>query len=45
MVEIKDFNALLDNKSFFNQPVKSKHEVYEKRFEMSRNMTIQQEIY
>ena len=45
MVEIKDFNALLDNKSFFNQPVKNKQEVYEKRFEMSRNMTIQQEIY
>ena len=27
-VEIKDFNALIDNKSFFNEPVKIKQEVY-----------------
>ena len=26
LVEIKDFNALIDNKSFFDQPVKNKQE-------------------
>ena len=36
-MEIKDFNALNDNKTFFDQPVKNKQEVYEKRIEMSRN--------
>ena len=45
IVEIKDFNVLLDNKPFFNQPVKNEQEMYEKLFEMSINMTIQQEIY
>ena len=34
LVEIKDFNVLIDNKPFFDQPVKNKQEVYEK---MSRN--------
>ena len=29
-VEIKDFNALIDNKPFFGQPVKNKQEAYEK---------------
>ena len=28
--EIKDFDALIDNKSFFDQPVKNKLEAYEK---------------
>ena len=37
LVEIKDFNALIDNKPFFDQPVKSKQEEYEKLIEMSRN--------
>ena len=37
LVEIKYFNALFDNRSFFDQPVKSKQEVYEKLVEMSRN--------
>ena len=37
LVEIKDFNALIDNKPFFYQPVKSKQEAYEKHIEMSRN--------
>ena len=42
LVEIKYFNrlidfALIDNKLFLDQPVKSKHEAYEKRVEMSRN--------
>ena len=36
-VEIKDFNALIDNKLFFDQPVKSKQEAYEKLIVMSRN--------
>ena len=26
LVEIKDFNALISNKSFFDQPVKNKQE-------------------
>ena len=37
LVEIKDFNALIDNKKFFVQPLKNKQEAYEKLFEMSRN--------
>ena len=37
LVEIKDFNALIDNKPFFDQPVKNKQEAYEKLIEMSRN--------
>ena len=37
LVEIKYFNALIDNKPFFDQPVKSKQEAYEKLIEMSRN--------
>ena len=37
LVEIKDFNALIDNKPFFDRPVKSKQETYEKLIEISRN--------
>ena len=37
LVEIKDFNALINNKPFFDQPVKNKQEAYEKLIEMSRN--------
>ena len=39
LVEIKDFNALLDNKSFFGQLVKKKkkQESFEKPIEMSKN--------
>ena len=37
LVEIKDFNALIDNKPFFDQPVKSKQEAYEKLIKISRN--------
>ena len=37
LVEIKNFNALINNKSFFDQPVKNKQEVYQKPIEMSRN--------
>ena len=36
LVEIKDFNVLIDNKPFFDQPVK-RPEAYEKLIEMSRN--------
>ena len=37
LVEIKDFNALIDNKPFFDQPIKNKQEAYEKPIEISRN--------
>ena len=37
LVEIKHFNALTYNKLFFDQPVKNKHEGYEKIIEMSKN--------
>ena len=45
LVEIKNFNELMDNKLFFDLPVKNKQETYEKLIEMSKNMTKQQEIY
>ena len=37
LVEIKDFNALIDNKPFFGKPVKNKQKAYEKHIEMSKN--------
>ena len=37
LVEIKDVNSLVDNKPFFDQPVKNKQEIYKKLVEMSRN--------
>ena len=37
LVEIKDFNAFINNKPSFDQPVKSKKETSEKLIEMSRN--------
>ena len=36
-VEIKDFNVLIDGKSFFEIPVKNKEEAYEAIIEMSKN--------
>ena len=36
-VEINDFNALIDDKPFFDQPVKKKQEAYEKLNEISKN--------
>ena len=36
-VEIKEFNALIDNKSVFDQPVKNKQGAYGKLTETSRN--------
>ena len=35
--EIKDFNILIDGKSFFDLPVKNEEEAYEKIIEMSNN--------
>ena len=37
LVEIKDFNAVINNKPFFDQPVKNKQEAYKKLIEMARN--------
>ena len=37
LVEIKDFNVLIDSKPFFDQPVKNEQEAYEILIEMSRN--------
>ena len=37
LVEINGFDAFIDNKTFFGQPVKNKQEAYEKPIEMSRN--------
>ena len=37
LAEIKDFNTLIHNKPFFDQPVKNKQKAYEKLDEMSRN--------
>ena len=34
LIEIKDFNALIDNKLFCDQPVKHKQGAYEKLIEM-----------
>ena len=36
-VEIKDFNVLIDGKSFFYTPIKNKERAYEKIIEMGRN--------
>ena len=36
-VQIKDFNVLIDQKSFFDIPIKSDEETYEKVIEMRRN--------
>ena len=44
LVETKDFYALINNKSFFDQPVKSKQHEYVK-LKCQEMMTIQQEIY
>ena len=36
-VQIKDFNVLINGKSFFDVPVKNKEEAYEKIIEISKN--------
>ena len=45
LVEIKYFNALIDNKPFFDKPVKTKQEACEKLLKCQEIMIIQQEIY
>ena len=35
--EINNSNALIDNKTFFNQSIENKQQVYEKLAEVSRN--------
>ena len=37
LVEIKYFNALIDNKPIFDQSLKDKQEAYEKLIEMTKN--------
>ena len=37
LVEIKDCNALIDNKPFFYQPIENKQEAYEKLIKMLTN--------
>ena len=37
LVEIKDFNALIDHEPFFDLPVKNKQEAYEKLAEIPRD--------
>ena len=38
LVEMKDFNKLINKKSFFDQPVKKKLETYRKPVQMSRDI-------
>ena len=45
LVEIKDFNALIDNKPFFDQPIKNKQDAYENLSKCQEMMTIHQETY
>ena len=45
LVEIKDFNALNNNKPFFVQSVKQKQKGYENLFKCQEMVIIQQEIY
>ena len=47
LVEIKDFNALINNKPFFDQSVKNKQETYEKcqMLKCQEMMTRQQKTY
>ena len=37
LLEIKDFNVIIENKSFFDQPVKNKQKANEKLVEMLNN--------
>ena len=37
LVEIKDVNVLIDNKPFFDQPVRNEQQACEKLIEMLRN--------
>ena len=44
-VEIKDFNVLIEGKSFFDVPAKNKEEAYEKIMSISKNTITQLVIY
>ena len=37
LVEIEDFNALINNKPFFQQPIKKRHVAHEEHVDASRN--------
>ena len=45
LVEIKYFNALIDNKPFFNQLLNDQQEASEKLVKMWRNDDYTQEVY
>ena len=45
LVPVNDFSASIDNKPFFDQPLKSKKEAYQKLIEMSKNITLQMPNY
>ena len=45
LVEIKDFNTLIDKKTFFDQPVKSKQEAMTNLLKCQEIMIIQLEMY
>ena len=45
LLEIKDFNALIENKTFFNQPVKTNKKCMKSLLKFQEIMTIQQESY
>ena len=38
LIEIKDFNVLIDSKPFLDQPKKNKQDAYEKLVKISRNL-------
>ena len=45
LVEIKDFNTLIDNKPFFHQPVKKNKKCMKNLSKCQETMTIQQQVY
>ena len=45
LIEIKDFNTLIDNKRFFDQPVKKNMYRIKILSKCEEIMTVQQEIY
>ena len=45
LVEIKDFNALIDKKPFFDQPVKTNKKHMQNLLKCQKTMMIQQETY
>ena len=40
LFEVKDFDAIVDNKPFFDQSSKNKQEIYEKLVEYQVTMTV-----